>query len=96
MTAPPPKRKRSGKSEGASGSRVGSRLEDALRLWRLTDAKRRGVPAFRIFSDQVLKAVADKRPSTAAELLAIPGLGINTVEKYGAQIYRLLSTPETS
>ncbi len=91
VAAPPAKRKRSTNTEGASGSRV----EEALRHWRLSEAKRRGVPAFRIFSDQVLKAVADKRPSTAAELLAIPGLGINTVEKYGAQIYRLLSTRET-
>jgi superfamily II DNA helicase RecQ len=67
-----------------------SKVEDALRLWRLGEAKRRGVPAFRIFSDQALKAVAARRPATAAELLAIPGLGIGTVEKYGAQIYRLL------
>ena len=36
--------------------------------------------AFRIFSDQVLKAVAARRPATAAELLAIPGLGIGTVD----------------
>ena len=86
VAAPPAKRKQSPKPEGATGSPV----EDALRRWRLSEAKRRGVPAFRIFSDQVLKAVADKRPSTAAELLAIPGLGINTVEKYGAQIYRLI------
>jgi RecQ family ATP-dependent DNA helicase len=67
-----------------------SRIEETLRQWRLAEAKRRGVPAFRIFSDQALKAVAARRPATAAELLAIPGLGIGTVEKYGAQIYRLL------
>jgi superfamily II DNA helicase RecQ len=67
-----------------------SQIEDKLRQWRLAEAKRRGVPAFRIFSDQALKAVAANRPATAAELLAIPGLGIGTVEKYGAQIYRLL------
>ena len=67
-----------------------SKVEDALRRWRMAEAKRRGMPAFRIFSDQVLKAVAARRPATAAELLAIPGLGIGTVEKYGAQIYRLL------
>ena len=42
-----------------------SRLEETLRTWRLAEAKRRGVPAFRIFSDQVLKAVAAKRPATA-------------------------------
>jgi superfamily II DNA helicase RecQ len=67
-----------------------SQVEDKLRQWRLAEAKRRGVPAFRIFSDQTLRAVAASRPATAAELLAIPGLGIGTVEKYGAQIYRLL------
>ncbi|HUQ93994.1 MAG TPA: DNA topoisomerase 3 [Bryobacteraceae bacterium] len=68
-----------------------TRVEEALRQWRLAEAKRRGVPAFRIFSDQALKAVAANRPGTAAELMAIPGIGIHTVEKYGAQLYRLLS-----
>ncbi len=67
-----------------------SRIEEALRTWRLTEARRRGVPAFRIFSDQALRAIASRRPATARELLAVPGLGINIVEKYGAQIYRIL------
>jgi DNA topoisomerase III len=64
--------------------------ETALRNWRLAEAKRRGVPAFRIFSDKALHALATARPETAAELLAIPGIGISIVEKYGAQLYRLL------
>ena len=67
-----------------------SRLESALRNWRLAEAKRHGVPAFRIFSDTALQALASTRPETAAELLAIPGIGISIVEKYGAQLYRLL------
>ncbi len=67
-----------------------SRLEDALRKWRLAEAKRRGVPAFRVFTDQALKAMVERRPQTAAELLAIPGIGISTVEKYGTTLYRLL------
>jgi DNA topoisomerase-3 len=67
-----------------------ARLEAALRNWRLAEAKRHGVPAFRIFSDRALQAMASTRPATAAELLAIPGIGIGTVEKYGAQLYRLL------
>jgi superfamily II DNA helicase RecQ len=66
------------------------RIEEALRVWRLAEARRLGVPAFRIFSDQALRAIATKLPGTAAELLAIPGIGISTVEKYGAQIYRIL------
>jgi DNA topoisomerase III len=65
-------------------------VEDALRAWRLAEAKRRGIPAFRILTDQTLKALAAKRPATAAELLSISGIGISTVEKYGAQLYRLL------
>uniref|UniRef100_Q01NZ0 ATP-dependent DNA helicase RecQ n=1 Tax=Solibacter usitatus (strain Ellin6076) TaxID=234267 RepID=Q01NZ0_SOLUE len=69
-------------------------LEDTLRKWRLAEAKRRGVPAFRIFSDQALAAIAANRPATAAELLAIPGMGISNVEKYGAQLYRLLAANE--
>jgi superfamily II DNA helicase RecQ len=69
---------------------VDSHIEDRLRAWRLAEAKRRGVPAFRIFSDQTLKEVAARRPATAAELLAIHGLGMSTVEKYGAQLFRLL------
>jgi superfamily II DNA helicase RecQ len=65
-------------------------IEEALRNWRMAEAKRRGVPPFKIFSDQALKAMAVKRPGTAAELLAIPGIGIAMAEKYGAQIYRIL------
>jgi superfamily II DNA helicase RecQ len=65
--------------------------EEVLRAWRLTLAKRQGVPAFRIMTDKVLGAIARNRPRTAAELLAIPGIAIGAVEKYGAQIYRILN-----
>jgi len=70
------------------------RLEEALRNWRLEEARRRGVPAFRIFTDAALRAMAEKRPTTTSELLGIPGIGISTVEKYGAQIYRLMARHE--
>ncbi len=97
--APPRKRKRArpAASEAESGARpsgsatgAASRLEEALRAWRLGEAKRRGVPAFRIFPDTTLRAIAGARPQTAGELLAIPGIGLHTIEKYGAQIYRLV------
>ena len=52
--------------------------------------RRRGVPAFRIFSDRTLRALATSRPGTAQELLAVPGIGISSVEKYGRDIYRVL------
>jgi superfamily II DNA helicase RecQ len=83
------KRKRVGKTPAAVAVPHAG-VETALRNWRLAEAKRHGVPAFRIFSDRALQAMAATRPGTAAELLAIPGIGISTVEKYGAQLYRLL------
>jgi DNA topoisomerase-3 len=68
-----------------------ARLEEALRAWRLSEAKRRGVPAFRICTDATLKGIAEQRPSSAAELLAIPGIGMKTVESHGATIFRLVA-----
>ena len=67
-----------------------SQLEEALRSWRLTEARRRGIPAFRVFTDRALRAMVDRRPVTAEELLAIPGIGMATVKQYGPHIYRIL------
>lgn len=68
-----------------------SALEDSLRAWRLQEARRRGVPAFRIFTDRVLQTMLEKRPKSDTELLAIPGIGMPTVKQYGPQLYRLMS-----
>ena len=85
--------------EGAPAARPTPRpaltVEDApaaqaLRAWRLAEARRRGVPAFRILKDDTLKAIVEAKPATARELLALPGIGISFVEKYGGQIFRLL------
>ena len=65
-------------------------IETALRQWRMAEARRRKVPAFRIFTDQALKAMAGVRPTKASELLAISGIGTATVEKYGTHIYKLV------
>ena len=83
------KRKRAKKAPAAKAA-PDAGVETALRNWRMAEAKRRGVPAFRIFSDKALEAMAAARPETAAGLIAIPGIGIGIVEKYGAQLYRLL------
>ena len=88
----PAKQKRQRKMEtSAVNSELDSRVAGALRGWRMSEARRRGVPAFRIFSDKTLAAIARQRPRTAQELLAISGIGIATVEKYGQQIYRLVN-----
>ncbi|HUE23697.1 MAG TPA: DNA topoisomerase 3 [Bryobacteraceae bacterium] len=65
-------------------------VEKALRDWRLAEAKRRNVPAFRILSDKSLQAIAADKPSSVRELLEIPGIGARLAEQYGAQIFRIL------
>ena len=76
--APPPERQ--------------ARLEQALRAWRLTEAKRRKMPAFRIFGDRTLRNIASTCPRSDSDLLAVPGVGMGIVEKYGAQIFHLIAT----
>ena len=66
------------------------RVEKALRDWRLAEARRREVPAFRIMSDRTLQAIASAKPATMRELLDIPGIGARVAEQYGAQIFRIL------
>ncbi len=93
-TGKPAKGKRKRKSTEPSAkpsSRVDPRIENALRSWRLEEARRRGVPAFRILTDKVLRKIAITRPATSDELLAIPGIGMSTIEKYGPSIHRIMN-----
>ncbi len=68
-----------------------TRIEKALRAWRLAEAKKRGIPAFRILTDQVLHVMAEDRPGNDEDLLSISGVGLATVKKYGAEIIRIVS-----
>jgi superfamily II DNA helicase RecQ len=98
-TGPPPLKRKTATKRGTAKSAKTSvpnsqlvRMEETLRAWRLAEAKKRGIPAFRIFSDQVLRTMAAQAPKSEAELLAIPGVGMSTVEKYGSHIYRICET----
>ncbi len=93
-TGKPAKGKRKKKSPvppAKPSGTVDSRIEKALRAWRLEEARRRGVPAFRILTDKVLRGIAITHPATSDELLAIPGIGMSTVEKYGPSIHRIVN-----
>jgi superfamily II DNA helicase RecQ len=57
----------------------------------LSEAKRLNIPAFRIFGDQALRSIVASCPQTDAELLALPGIGLSIVKKYGPQIFRLIA-----
>jgi RecQ family ATP-dependent DNA helicase len=62
----------------------------ALKKWRLAEAKQQGVPAFRVFSDKVLAAIVDAEPSDQDELLSVAGIGPRMAARYGPAILKLL------
>ena len=61
----------------------GEALFQSLRELRKSIADRQGVPAYIVFSDKTLRAMAEARPSTPQELLAISGVGPLKLERYG-------------
>jgi superfamily II DNA helicase RecQ len=82
------------KEKAAAGSGADQPgIEQSLRAWRLSEAKRRRVPAFRIFGDRALLSIAAAAPRNEAELLAVQGIGPGIVKKYGAHIFRLIAAP---
>lgn len=64
---------------------------DGLRAWRSEIAREMQVPAYIVFSDATLMALAEAMPETEEELLDISGIGPVKVEKYGAGLLRVLS-----
>ncbi|AXG76948.1 DNA helicase RecQ [Streptomyces paludis] len=63
---------------------------ESLRAWRGATAKEQGVPAYVIFHDATLRAIALLGPSTLAELGTVTGVGENKLAKYGEQILETL------
>ena len=86
-----PSRNSSGRTGGASAppSADPGRL-DRLRRWRLEVSRRDGVPAYVVFHDSTLAALAAASPRTVADLAEVPGVGPAKLERYGAELFELL------
>ncbi|MEM6792591.1 MAG: DNA topoisomerase 3 [Acidobacteriota bacterium] len=64
---------------------------EALKAWRLAEARKRRIPAFRILTNKTLAALASSRPVDADQLLAVPGIGPTLLEKYGDALLRVIA-----
>jgi DNA helicase-2/ATP-dependent DNA helicase PcrA len=58
----------------------------SLKRWRLERAKEEGKPAFVVFHDSTLAAIAGRRPASLAELGGVSGVGPAKLERYGADV----------
>ena len=70
-------------------SSMDQKLYDALLEWRAERAKEEKMPAFVIFTDATLIAIAEHRPTDERELLRIPGIGRTKLTKYGEAVLTL-------
>jgi ATP-dependent DNA helicase RecQ len=65
---------------------------DALKAWRGEVARAHNLPAYVIFHDATLQAIAETGPTTEAQLLDISGIGQQKRQAYGAEVLRVVST----
>jgi DNA helicase-2/ATP-dependent DNA helicase PcrA len=73
---------------------AGGPLFDALKRWRLERAKADGVPAYVVFHDSTLAAIAERRPRTSRELRGISGIGPAKLERYGPEVLAVVTVAE--
>ena len=66
-------------------------LFDRLRTLRAELARQARVPAYVIFHDATLLNIASAKPSTEAELLAVPGVGEQKAKKYGHAVLAVIA-----
>jgi len=57
-----------------------------LKAWRRDTAAEQNVPAYVVFTDNTLIAIAELRPEDEAALIAIPGIGARKLEQYGPDV----------
>jgi DNA helicase-2/ATP-dependent DNA helicase PcrA len=71
-------------------SDIDEELLAELKDWRLRMSKEMSVPAYVVFTDNTLIAIAETLPGDDAALVAIPGIGARKLEQYGPDVLELV------
>jgi ATP-dependent DNA helicase RecQ len=66
-------------------------LFEKLRAWRAEAAREHGVPAYVIFHDATLRAIAELRPSSIFDLRGVSGVGAKKLEAYGEALLEVVA-----
>jgi ATP-dependent DNA helicase RecQ len=83
---------RARKASAADALDAGDRpLFEALRAWRAETAREQGVPAYIVFGDATLRALAEHRPASLADLDGITGIGAKKREAYGEGVLAVIA-----
>ncbi|MEV4736397.1 MULTISPECIES: DNA helicase RecQ [unclassified Microbacterium] len=83
---------RARKASAADALDAGDRgLFEALRSWRAGVAREQGKPAYVVFGDATLRALAEHRPTSLADLEGITGIGEKKREAYGEDVLAVIA-----
>ncbi|MGH3563124.1 MAG: ATP-dependent DNA helicase UvrD2, partial [Mycobacterium sp.] len=69
---------------------VDTELLVQLKDWRLRTATELKVPAYIVFTDNTLTAIAELLPTDEAALVAIPGIGARKLEQFGPDVLEMV------
>ena len=96
VSSAPAKRTRTRKETGSAPPAAAANLgPDAqvrfinLKAWRAEVAREHNLPAYVIFHDATLAAIAERNPGTLEDLQGISGMGAKKLEAYGAEVLRV-------
>ena len=93
------KTRNSAKTRSQSGSAASTQINpgtpeddlfEALRGWRAGVAREHGIPAFVVFHDSTLEAIAVAKPASLAAMRAISGVGEAKLARYGTALLALI------
>ena len=88
---------RKGKRSAVAAAKVPASLDVdgqeryvALKAWRAEVARAHNLPAYVIFHDATLAAIAERAPQSLDDLQGITGIGAKKLEAYGQEVLRVM------
>ena len=92
VSAAAPKRTRKGSAPPAAAANLGPDAQVRfinLKAWRAEVAREHNLPAYVIFHDATLAAIAERNPASLDDLQGISGMGAKKLEAYGSEVLRV-------
>ena len=63
-----------------------------MNTWRSEVAKEHNLPAYVIFHDATLVAIAERAPQSLDDLQGLSGIGAKKLEAYGEEVLRVMAS----
>ncbi|KRB30535.1 DNA helicase RecQ [Acidovorax sp. Root70] len=92
VSSAPAKRTRKGSAPPAAAANLGPDAQVRfinLKAWRAEVAREHNLPAYVIFHDATLTAIAERNPGSLDDLQGISGMGAKKLEAYGTEVLRV-------